>query len=86
MPDGQVIALKALRLGGFVARWLPRQTVTWPLQMEVFAIDRALNQRSADFIRRSQSSSRMGSSSLSRRRSGTPKRDAMSWLRWACEL
>jgi len=43
-PDGQVVPLTALRLGRFVARWHPEHDVTWPLHVEVFAIDRALNQ------------------------------------------
>ncbi len=47
LPDGQVVALKALRLGVFVGHWRPLQRPTWPLRIELFAIDRALNQRSA---------------------------------------
>lgn len=50
MPDGQVIALTAVRLGRFVGRWTPTRPVTWPVVAEGFAIDRALNQTTGPVV------------------------------------
>lgn len=43
-PDGQIVALVAIRKGFFRGDWTPTSPPTWPLQLEVFAIDTALNQ------------------------------------------
>ena len=43
-PDGQIVPLIAIRRGMFRGDWKPRTPIQWPLKVEVFAIDTALNQ------------------------------------------
>ena len=43
-PDGQIVPLVAIRRGLFRGDWKPTAPVQWPLKVDVFAIDTALNQ------------------------------------------
>lgn len=43
-PDGQIVPLIAIRKGFVRGDWTPTAAFEWPLQLEVFAIDTALNQ------------------------------------------
>jgi len=43
MPDGQTIVLTRHTEGVFVGKWRPTSNVEWPAEIELVAIDRALN-------------------------------------------
>ncbi len=47
MPDGQALVLRPLSGGRFAGRWTPREAPVGPVELQLFAFDRALNPATA---------------------------------------